>query len=1784
MIKNITKWLNHFLYYPTLKIISQVSLALILASLTLAILLWGLGVRPAPVQAGGNSPSGSIEEGSVVNMPALRGLNDTIELPQNQFGQPGQTLTYTHVLTNNGPPDSFTLTVTTDPPDWQVEITPTTIISLTQNEGRIFTVTVQIPLTVTSAYSGTEHETIITATTFTAPTGPQYGFSDISTVVLKFEASLTANEPIIQRTELAGQEITYTHTLTNNSNYTDTFTIGTSSSQGWTVSPVPSPTIKLDPGLTGTITITLAVPPGTGGKTDDTTLTVISTLSPTFSASVTNTTFVSQTFALTFTSNSTRSATGGEVIHTHAITNAGNGTDTFIFTHTSQFNWGFTGPISITLAAQTGDIVTFTVQIPPNGGGITHATRITATSQGAAAQGDPTKFAVVTDTTIVTPTYDVLIEPDGFGSGIPGTVVSYTHLLTNTGNITNSFDLDFASSQDFSLAIEPTSPITDLVGGGRITVTVFITIPLTGQTSYSGTLDTTVITATSQKGPSAKSIVTDTTTVALKFAPILTANAPITQTTVPGREITYTHTLTNNSNYTDTFTIGTSSSQGWTVSPVPSPTIKLDPGLTGTITITLAVPPGTGGKTDDTTLTVISTLSPTFSASVTNTTFVSQTFALTFTSNSTRSATGGEVIHTHAITNAGNGTDTFIFTHTSQFNWGFTGPISITLAAQTGDIVTFTVQIPPNGGGITHATRITATSQGAAAQGDPTKFAVVTDTTIVTPTYDVLIEPDGFGSGIPGTVVSYTHLLTNTGNITNSFDLDFASSQDFSLAIEPTSPITDLVGGGRITVTVFITIPLTGQTSYSGTLDTTVITATSQKGPSAKSIVTDTTTVALKFAPILTANAPITQTTVPGREITYTHTLTNNSNYTDTFTIGASSSQDWRVISEPSPTITLRPGQARTILISLTVPITAGGKTDLITLIATSELNQPFLASSANTTTVSQTFGLTFGPPNLTRSATGGRVVYTHTITNTGDGTDTFIFTYASHPDWIVSGPTSILLDAQKGGIVIFTVQIPADGGGITHTTRITATSQGAVSQGDPTQFPVVTDTTLVTPSPGVLIEPGQPKSGAQGEAVSYTHLLTNTGNISDTFALTIATSRGWEASVSLDNTGEMAGGQRIQVTVVVTIPASSSGDVTNVTTITVKSTSNLAVQDTAIDTTTVLLARGVIIAPGQNLSGKPGQVVIYTHTLTNTGNKTDSFTLITTPGLGWDTSVRPKNTGIMNAGQEIQVTVAITIPLSGADSYSGTVDSTTITAISDADSGVSHSVIDVTTVGPAPQPALEPGKQGITDPGTIITYTHRITNTGNTTDTFTITAGSSRGWPVNVIPTETLPLSPNQTGTIIVSLDVPINTGGEIDTTTITATSSVDPSVFATAADTTRVTQIHILTFTLDNSSAVVSSSTTITFTYTITNDGNGTEALTITVNSLPNWLQSAPTHISVEPAGDSQTIVITLIVPTGSGGLTNVTAVTITSVNSPTVQRSAISTVTVPLARALRFGPNYDRLGSADTQITYLHTLTNAGNSLDRFDLVFETNQPTWPLTVDPSSFTLQAAQSATITVTITVPADTPDGTLHIITLTTTSALSAAATESVVDRTIIRVYYLYLPIIMKDFTPPPPPTPTPKPTSTPTGPGVDLVVTDVVVEPNPPDSGKTALVYVMVKNRGQITVTHGNNFFIDFYIDPATRPGRLDTGNVWWSVQGNTFKIGITQTFTTTIAFSAGVHQLYAQIDTQNEVVESIEDNNVFGPFLIKVTALTIREAPLMPPSVEESNKPRPTATPRP
>jgi hypothetical protein len=109
----------------------------------------------------------------------------------------------------------------------------------------------------------------------------------------------------------------------------------------------------------------------------------------------------------------------------------------------------------------------------------------------------------------------------------------------------------------------------------------------------------------------------------------------------------------------------------------------------------------------------------------------------------------------------------------------------------------------------------------------------------------------------------------------------------------------------------------------------------------------------------------------------------------------------------------------------------------------------------------------------------------------------------------------------------------------------------------------------------------------------------------------------------------------------------------------------------------------------------------------------------------------------------------------------------------------------------------LSPGYSQEGKPGTVVTYTHIITNTGTTSDTFTLEATSSQSWPVKLLggsyPTATLhlPLSltVEMTDTFVVSLTVPATvTGGTTDYTTVTATSQTSPTVQYSITDTTTV------------------------------------------------------------------------------------------------------------------------------------------------------------------------------------------------------------------------------------------------------------------------------------------------------------------------------------------------------------------------------------------------------------
>jgi hypothetical protein len=126
--------------------------------------------------------------------------------------------------------------------------------------------------------------------------------------------------------------------------------------------------------------------------------------------------------------------------------------------------------------------------------------------------------------------------------------------------------------------------------------------------------------------------------------------------------------------------------------------------------------------------------------------------------------------------------------------------------------------------------------------------------------------------------------------------------------------------------------------------------------------------------------------------------------------------------------------------------------------------------------------------------------------------------------------------------------------------------------------------------------------------------------------------------------------------------------------------------------------------------------------------------------------------------------------------------------------------------------------------------------------------------------------------------------------------------------------------------------------------------------------------------------------------------------------------------------------------------------------------------------------------------------------------------------------------------------------PTPTPVPPGPDLVVIDLTIAPINPVAGQEAEIILTIQNQGNQPVQVGNNFFIDFYVDVVPVP--YLPGVLYWGAQGADFGVGQSRSFSAEFIFSAGTHNLYIQVDTDQSVPENNEQNNIFGPHTITVT----------------------------
>lgn len=280
-----------------------------------------------------------------------------------------------------------------------------------------------------------------------------------------------------------------------------------------------------------------------------------------------------------------------------------------------------------------------------------------------------------------------------------------------------------------------------------------------------------------------------------------------------------------------------------------------------------------------------------------------------------------------------------------------------------------------------------------------------------------------------GSIVSFTNVVRNTGNATDTFDItlvnsNFPAGTTFTLyQSDGNTPLVDSTGNGipdtgplatNATYNVVVKASLPPGASGSGVNYTVLKTATSRNNPA----VSQTTADVLQNVGAATvdlsngaaggagagpeATAVVTNTVNPGATTRFTLFVTNTSVLADTYGLSASTDGSFGSITLPpgwvvtfrdtseaiiSSSGTVNPGSARQIYADVTIPAGNGpGTTDIFfrtvspTTSATDRLH--------DAVTVNTIRSLTLAPNNNGQVFPGGTVTYSHFLVNNGNVTE----------------------------------------------------------------------------------------------------------------------------------------------------------------------------------------------------------------------------------------------------------------------------------------------------------------------------------------------------------------------------------------------------------------------------------------------------------------------------------------------------------------------------------------------------------------------------------------------------------------------------------------------------------------------------------------------------------------------------------------------------------------------------------------------------------------------------
>ncbi|MEI6180790.1 MAG: hypothetical protein WCP31_08545, partial [Chloroflexales bacterium] len=806
----------------------------------------------------------------------------------------------------------------------------------------------------------------------------------------------------------------------------------------------------------------------------------------------------------------------------------------------------------------------------------------------------------------------------------------------------------------------------------------------------------------------------------------------------------------------------------------------------------------------------------------------------------------------------------------------------------------------------------------------------------------------------------------------------------------------------------------------------------------------DTTTIGTISPAIPAVSGPLTQQRA-GPTVTFNHIVTNTGGLSGTFTVStpsfASTPSGWGIALMTPSSFTLNAGQTQALTIVVNT-LTLPASTTPITLSfdVSTQGTPPITVSQNDYITIPVVRSLSFAPRTteaLTTTGGGIDLSFAYTLTNTGNVADDFTITPAATSPTatppimptVVSVPAS-LANLAVGATAAVTVTYRVDATSAvtqTYTSLITAQGTGS-SQSRPvtiTLIPMVRSFDFTPTASEVITRP------AGTANITVTYLLTNTGNVSDTFAVTPSATTPTSSITGVVTytppLTSLAPGATAAVTVTYSVPSGTTeGTYTSTITATAVGAMLLPPPPAAQGRVVTLIVVGggaVVIEPGTPSVNPvlPSVPVTVTNIVTNTGNATVPITVgLRTPlPSGWTARILATTCPIsLTWGTSCTFTVEAVVP---AGWPPGVVNLTVFatadnTAMPITVPDVTYEALNSVTVDVVRSLVLAPtGLTATGGPSQVITFTHTLTNTGNAADSFDLTvAQSDSRWTTIVSPTVLTNVAVGVPTTVqVIAVGGANILGGTTNAITLTATGQTSgPSQSVT--DTLTMASISAGDLSPGGRNNV-DAGQTVSYTLTVTNTGTVATSYTLGLqNSGTDWSAVAggvPTLV----LAPGQTATFTVNVTAPIGGATGVTNTTTVRLLVGDGTGSALDTAEL----VTRIGPRLGIVltpatgaatGAPGSTVEITHTLTNIGSEAGEFTLS-TADGIGWPATVTPSFIRLGPGQSFIVTVRVQIQENTRAGDINFAAVNVALVSDHSITAQAIERlTVAKVAGLNL------------------------------------------------------------------------------------------------------------------------------------------------------------------------------